>query len=657
MSNTRRGWALILLLWLTAALMALSELHRQGGFSALFGTTSPSSSAIILRSMWFPRQGMALLTGATLGVCGWLMQRALRNPLAEPITLGMTAGATLAMGLASLWFPALLASARPALAITGELAALLAVILLSWRQRLSPLVMVQAGMMINLWCGALTLLIAIINDRFLLQVLMWGGGSLAVESSQPLRDLLLPLTAAFAVLLLMLRPLTLLQLPETMVNSLGASALRIRSMAVLLALVMSAFTINAVGVIGFLGLAAPHLARFGGARTSRQMLLHTALMGAGLLWFTDQCVARVSLANGQLLPVGMLTAVTGGPLLMLLARFSRSGTSPVTAPEPAAPVTAGAALFWVSGTLFLLAVVVSLYTGHGLQQWSWASPDELAHLLPLRVPRLLAALSAGALLAGAGVLMQRVSGNPLASPEVLGIGGGAAMGVMAWVVLFPASSGGLLLSSLSGATLSLLLTLWNSRRGAFNPQRVLLNGLALNALCQATVSLVMLNNLTASAMLLPLMTGSTYYISAPLAEILFASTLLLLAVVPLFRRWLLLLPMGSIAGSLGVSLPLARVAVLSLAAVMTGLATLLVGPVSFIGLLGPHLARRLGAKTPLSQLYAAALLAATIMTFADWIGRNGLYPRQLPVGLVASLIGVPLLIWPLLRGKVSRQAE
>lgn len=115
--------------------------------------------------------------------------------------------------------------------------------------------------------------------------------------------------------------------------------------------------------------------------------------------------------------------------------------------------------------------------------------------------------------------------------------------------------------------------------------------------------------------------------------------------------------MGSIAGSLGVSLSFAQVAVPSLAAVMTGLATLLVGAVSFIGLLDPHLARRLGANTPLSQLYTAALLAATIMTFADWIGRNGLYPRQLPVGLVASLIGVPLLIWPLLRGKASQQAE
>ncbi|MCP6588306.1 iron chelate uptake ABC transporter family permease subunit, partial [Klebsiella pneumoniae] len=90
-------------------------------------------------------------------------------------------------------------------------------------------------------------------------------------------------------LMLLFRPLELLQLPETMVNSLGASPLRIRAAAVLLALVMSALIINAVGVIGFIGLAAPHLARFGGARTSRQLVLHSALTGSGLLWFTDLC--------------------------------------------------------------------------------------------------------------------------------------------------------------------------------------------------------------------------------------------------------------------------------------------------------------------------------------------------------------------------------
>lgn len=659
MSNTRRGRWLIFALWLIPALMAALDFYRQGGPGVLLGTADGSPEALILRSMWLPRQGMALVCGSVLGVCGWLMQRALRNPLAEPITLGMTAGATLAQGLASLWFPALLTAARPETIVAGELAALMAVLALSWRQRLSPLVMVQAGMMINLWCGALTLLIAIINDRFLLQVLMWGGGSLAVESSRPLLGLLPPLAVCLAVLALLIRPLALLQLPETMVSSLGSSALRIRSGVVLLALVMSALAINAVGVIGFLGLAAPHLARIGGARSVRQMLLHTALIGAGLLWFADQCAARAALDNGQLLPVGMLTALIGGPLLMLLARYAKPLAPPSLAPEPDAgePLTAGRRLFWLAGGVFLLSLVVSLFFGHGLQAWQWASKDELPHLLSLRVPRLLAAISAGALLASAGVLMQRVSGNPLASPEVLGIGGGAAMGVTAWVALFSASGSGLMLSSLGGALAGLLLTLWSSRRAAFNPQRILLNGLALNALCQATVNLVMLNNLSASAMLLPLMTGSTYFISAPLANVVFFATLLLLALLPLLRRWLVLLPMGSIAASLGVSLPLSRLCVLGLAAVMTGLATLLVGPVSFIGLLGPHLARRLGAKGPLSQLYAAALLSATVMTLADWIGRNALYPRQLPVGLVASLIGVPLLVWPLLRARASRQAE
>lgn len=656
--SLRLSWSIIAALWLVSFLLACGDVIHQGGFRALLYAGNTLPSAIMLHSMWLPRQGMAIISGATLGLCGWLMQRALRNPLAEPITLGMTSGATLAMGLASLWFPALLSGARMGIIIGGELAALLLVLALSWRQRFSPLVMIQAGMMINLWCGALAMLIAIINDRFLLTVLMWGGGSLAQEDSHLLLTLLPWLALCLVLLILLFRPLELLQLPETMINSLGASALRVRSAVVLLALVMSALIVNAVGVIGFIGLAAPNLARFGGARTSRQLMLHSALTGAGLLWFTDLCVSRVSLLNGQLLPVGMLTALTGGPLLMLLARDTRQHSIDVSPPPLVAAQSSSLWIPWITVFALLISVAVSLTFGRGLNHWHWANSTELSHLLPLRIPRLLAALSAGALLAGAGVLMQRVSGNPLASPEVLGIGGGAAMGVTAYILLFPTQgSAFLLLSSLSGALISLLLTLWNSRRSAFNPQRVLINGLALNALCQAVISIVMLNNLSASAILLPLMTGSTYYINASLAQTLFFATLALLALTPLFRRWLVLLPLGGVAGSLGVALPHARFGVLTLAAVMTGLATLLVGPVSFIGLLGPHLARKTGIKGPLGQLYTAALISACIMTLADWLGRNALYPRQLPVGLMASLIGVPLLVWPLIRAKSSRQFE
>lgn len=660
--KTTASWLLIAGLWLASILMALQNVAQQGGLlyglNALFSSKMPDAQAVILHSMWFPRQVMALLGGAVLALCGWLMQRALRNPLAEPITLGMTSGATLALGVASMWFPATLLSARTWVVIAGEVVALLLVLLLSWRQRLSPLVMIQAGMLVNLWCGSLTMIMAVINDRFLLSVLMWGGGSLAQQDWGGVTAILPWLGLCGLALLLLLRPLALLRLPEAMVSSLGASPLLIRSAAMALALVMSALIINSVGVIGFIGLAAPHLARLGGARTTRQMLSHSLLIGAGLLWFTDLCVSRVTLLDGQLLPVGMLTALTGGPLLILLAGKARHqvlDTMPSAYEGEAGGVRFPAGMAFA---LLLVAVVLSLFVGQGLHGWHWTTLAEQPALLPMRLPRLLAALSAGALLAAAGVLMQRVSGNPLASPEILGIGGGAAMGVTAFLLLFPTGGTGLMiLSSAAGALISLLVTLWSSRQSAFNPQRVLLNGLALNALFQAIASIVMLNNRQASSMLLQLMTGSTYYVNNGSAIGVFFAMLLLLAVSPLCKRWLLLLPLGQVSGSLGVNVARARISVLALAALMTGLATLIVGPVSFVGLLGPHLARKAGAKRPMAQLFTAALLSALIMVLADWMGRNFLYPRQLPVGLVASLVGVPLLVWPLIRSRAHTHQQ
>ncbi|WP_336983024.1 MULTISPECIES: Fe(3+)-hydroxamate ABC transporter permease FhuB [unclassified Cedecea] len=660
--KTTASWLLIAGLWLASIVMALQNVAQYDGLlhglNVLFSSKMADAQAVILHSMWFPRQVMALLGGAVLALCGWLMQRALRNPLAEPITLGMTSGATLALGVASMWFPATLLSARTGIVITGEVVALLLVLLLSWRQRLSPLVMIQAGMLVNLWCGSLTMIMAVINDRFLLSVLMWGGGSLAQQDWSGVTAILPWLGLCGLALLLLLRPLALLRLPEAMVSSLGASPLLIRSVAMALALVMSALIINSVGVIGFIGLAAPHLARLGGARTTRQMLSHSLLIGAGLLWFTDLCVSRITLLDGQLLPVGMLTALTGGPLLILLAGKARHQVLDTT--PSAYEGEAGGVRFpaGMASALLLVAVVLSLFVGQGLHGWHWTTLAEQPALLPMRLPRLLAALSAGALLAAAGVLMQRVSGNPLASPEILGIGGGAAMGVTAFLLLFPTSGTGLMiLSSAAGALISLLVTLWSSRQSAFNPQRVLLNGLALNALFQAIASIVMLNNRQASSMLLQLMTGSTYYVNNGIAIGVFFAMLLLLAVSPLCKRWLLLLPLGQVSGSLGVNVARARISVLALAALMTGLATLIVGPVSFVGLLGPHLARKAGAKRPMAQLFTAALLSALIMVLADWMGRNFLYPRQLPVGLVASLVGVPLLVWPLIRSRAHTHQQ
>jgi iron complex transport system permease protein len=124
----------------------------------------------------------------------------------------------------------------------------------------------------------------------------------------------------------------------------------------------------------------------------------------------------------------------------------------------------------------------------------------------------------------------------------------------------------------------------------------------------------------------------------------------LLLVTPFFSRPLDILPLGEeTSRGLGIDLGLARLALMMLAAFLTAASVLAVGPLTFAGLVGPHLARALGLRRAFEQLIGAALIGATLMVSADWLGRIVIFPFQLPAGLVAALIGVPYLIWHLMR--------
>ncbi|MDJ0930603.1 iron chelate uptake ABC transporter family permease subunit [Breoghania sp.] len=120
--------------------------------------------------------------------------------------------------------------------------------------------------------------------------------------------------------------------------------------------------------------------------------------------------------------------------------------------------------------------------------------------------------------------------------------------------------------------------------------------------------------------------------------------------VPLQMRWLEILPLGgTVAKVVGVPLARARLALLATSAAMAAVATLAAGPLSFVSLLAPHLACRIGVTRALPQLAATALIGAAIMVFADWLGRNLYFPFQIPAGLLTSLIGSPALVWMLAR--------
>jgi ferric hydroxamate transport system permease protein len=140
------------------------------------------------------------------------------------------------------------------------------------------------------------------------------------------------------------------------------------------------------------------------------------------------------------------------------------------------------------------------------------------------------------------------------------------------------------------------------------------------------------------------MAGSTYRVDAVGASVAVAIALAMLPVLPVLARQLDHLSLGAAhARALGIPVERSALLVLCGAGLLTATATLIVGPLSFVGLMAPHMARRLGFARCLPQLAAAALLGAAVMVTADLLGRTVHFPWQIPAGLLSALIGAPVL--------------
>jgi iron complex transport system permease protein len=649
------------LVFVAAAALSVANLAavapRALWWTALVSPDLHDVRQIIVHDAWLPRIVTAWLAGATLGLAGTIFQQVLRNPLAEPMTLGISAGAQLALTLAALWAPASLAAhsfAREPVALAGALAAAAAVFGLAWRSGLAPVTVAVAGLVVTLWCGSVSVALQLFHTPYMRGLFIWGGGSL-VQQDWSEASALAPRLAAGGVLAwLLLRPLQLFSLDDANARSLGLALRRLRLAALALAVMLSAAVVSTVGVIGFIGLAAPALAQLAGARRMAQRLVLAPLCGALLLWLTDQAVQPLANALGELVPAGAASALFGAPLMLLvLARMRRTQRLDIVAavPQRGACATSIQRRFALIVLVTAAALVLALDFGRSVHGWQFASLADLSRVAIWRAPREIAAFAAGVMLALAGTLLQRLTGNPLASPEVLGVSAGAALGFIALVAgAADAGHAARLAATSGGAFATLLAILWFARRADFAPQRVLLAGIAIGALFQAVVAVVIAGGGERAATLLAWLAGSTYTVTAGDATFALALCLLLAALVPFTGRLLAILPLGDAsARALGVSTPLARGVLLALTALLSAVATLIVGPLSFVGLTAPHFARLAGARRPLDQLLLAAPIGGLTIVMADWLGRTLLLPRELPAGLVATLFGAPWLMWLLAR--------
>ena len=268
----------------------------------------------------------------------------------------------------------------------------------------------------------------------------------------------------------------------------------------------------------------------------------------------------------------------------------------------------------------------------------------------LRLPRVLAAFSCGALLALAGTLMQVLLRNPLADPYVFGISGGAALGVMFGMLL---GLGTLMQTGLGlgGAVLASALVFGLSlRAGNWNPYRLLLTGVVVAAGLNALLSLILvLAPQTAVKGMLYWLMGDLGYAGNPLPALV---VLVLLFVVAMpFAPAMNVLALGRMkAQSLGVAVSGIEVVLFGVAAVAAVTAVLVGGTVGFVGLIVPHLVRLAGFADHRWLLPGSILIGGGFLVMADTIARSAWAPLQFPVGVLTALLGVPILLL-LLAGK------
>ena len=321
----------------------------------------------------------------------------------------------------------------------------------------------------------------------------------------------------------------------------------------------------------------------------------------------------------------------------------------------AAPLILGLILLVCTGFFLALSSGTVPVAWHDLVMMVTTHDHSLAKqvVVELRLPRAIAAMAVGGMLSLSGALMQVLLRNPLADPYILGLSGGAACGAILAIIAGVDGSrveGAALCGALG--TMALVFYLSREKDGRWHGTRLLLTGVVVAAGWGAMVSFLLVTAPNAS------LKGILFWLMGDLNHAQHPTLALLILGVGLLITWPLARPLNLLirgelqAASLGVRTDLLRMTLFFSASVLTAVAVTTAGSIGFVGLVVPHLIRLLGYRDHRLLLPASVLLGGGLLLLADTGARTLMAPQHMPVGVMTAMIGVPIFLLLLQRGRI-----
>lgn len=304
--------------------------------------------------------------------------------------------------------------------------------------------------------------------------------------------------------------------------------------------------------------------------------------------------------------------------------------------------------------LFGLSIRLGTYTLSFEEIWAAFQPDDKNYftLMEYRLPRAVLAILLGGALAISGVLVQSVVRNPLASPDILGINNAAGLVAVSVLMFLPnLAFYWMPIFAFLGGVLSFVI-LWVVCGFNFRPIKMAIIGVALSALWAAISHYLMLTNPVEINTAMLWLTGSLWGRSWSYLNVVLPWLLVLLPLPFIFCRDLDTLGLGeNKASTLGVTVNKVQISVLVLAVALSTTAVAICGPIAFLGLVAPHLARRLVGGRHRTLLPAALIIGALLLQLSDILARVIDPPTELPAGILTAIIGAPYFFYLLMRTK------